>query len=285
METKISEMTECIFPVRQLEIRLPGETYDEFISSLSSKKTWKNIYRFEDAQIIIDNYRDCIPLINGKNKGAVVVDIISRNDEITTRLKVEMINYMKKLGMLHNENETLFEKMSTRNDLTASVKCENLSKFITGGLIDPNFQTDTGNIFHIIAKLEHYENELENITKNIKELVKCGCNITALNKDGNMPFQVAVDEKNTKLSDVFYAVSTDKSFYVSNVSDSSIYPLISIGSSSLPPVLMPVEKSELVIAEKESNITKIGPIVTICRDVAIILFLGWTYIFHCDRRR
>src|SRR5688500_10338100 len=106
---------------QQQVVILLCDLFDDFIACLSDKKSWKNIFLFTDAQKIIDNYIQCIPLINGKNKGALVIDVISKNCEIKSPLKTELMSYMKQLGMTYNKNEMLFENLSKLSRLNATV--------------------------------------------------------------------------------------------------------------------------------------------------------------------
>jgi len=172
-----------------------SELFDNLIELLSNQNAWKNIYLVPDALSIIEKYyKNIIPYINGKNKSRIVMDAISKNTEITQVIKESIITYMEHNGMKINKHEMLFENTShIYNDATEMY--DELSIFITEKLVDPNFQTDVGNIFHILAKIGCRYLGVD----KLKLLIDNGCDINALNRNGKTPIEFAIelDHKNT----------------------------------------------------------------------------------------
>jgi hypothetical protein len=165
--------------------------YDNFIQMLSDENIWRNIYRLADAQNMIDRY-PIMSYINGKNKGKNVANAIAMNTEISHMLKEEMMMYMEKTyGMIYNKYEVMFE-LTSRLSYTGCRMCDKLSKFIMDKKVNPNFQTNVGNIFHIVATFHISGNEVAELENKFKKLVDYGCDIIALNKEGLTPLDLAL---------------------------------------------------------------------------------------------
>jgi len=186
----------------------PSDIFDNLIGLLSNKDIWKNIYLLTDVQNIINQYQHIFPYINGKNKAKTVMHAIANNNEITPYLKEEINKHIEQLGMTYNKHEILFENISQLHYARIISRCDALAELITNKLVNPNFQTDIGNVFHIIAKMGGEFDE--KLVAKLKLLMNCGCDMFALNSEGKTPIQVAIDAKNIQISHVYKNLSLEK---------------------------------------------------------------------------
>jgi len=261
------------------------DLYDDLIKLLSNEQVWKNIFLLTDAQNMISGYYHCIPYINGKNKTTDVMTAILNNGEITPFLKNEVRNYMIQLGMKYNEHEMLFnETASLRIDNYVDL-CDALYKFISNKLVDPNFQTSVGNIFHIVAGKTRWMNNDEEVLKTkFKALMDLGCDLRALNKDGKTPFQVAIDN-DSKIGEIYQDLLFDKIMIEKNNTNQTDPITIFDMPSAIknPDVNLPSVAHEIKNDESQNNLLDVKPYVAICRDVAIIFLIGFMIRCHSSR--
>jgi len=180
------------------------ELFNEFIRTLSNCDVWKNIYNAPTAiNIIRWQFENIKSYINGKNNARIVVNAISKNKEISQTLKQSLINYLEQNGMVINKYEILFENASQIDDCTPVQMFDRLAPYIKNKLIDPNFQTDLGNIFHILTSAKETYDVDKNFDAKLYSLVECGCDITAINQYGETPMEAALDLKNDVMCDLY----------------------------------------------------------------------------------
>lgn len=206
-----------------------SEIFDNFLEMLSNQTAWKNIYRIPDALNIIDRYYKCIiPYIIGKNKAKNIIGAISKNSEITPNIKEGIIIYLEQNGVKYNKYETLFENSSCIYNGQFEIY-NNLSMFITEKLIDPNFQTDIGTIFHIFVKSGVNIHNDHNM-KQFQTLIDYGCDIHVLNKYGQTAIEMAIDEKNY----ITASFLKNLCFYKKGSNIPPVVTYVTFGNTTLP---------------------------------------------------
>lgn len=173
----------------------PSQRFSELIKFLSCETTWRNIYIFQEAthqvELMCSGLAD---YVIAKGKSEEVKRAIFTNGEMTMATKSALINRLLEIKFIVNENEA--EKMFTmcsQKEICRNFKdyLDTLSSFIFKKQVAPNFQTDIGNIFHILARVVD-DNKLENATDTLQKLLDMGCDIFAVNKFGWTPFELAV---------------------------------------------------------------------------------------------
>jgi len=173
----------------------PSQRFSELIKFLSCETTWQNIYIFQEASYQVELM--CSGLADyviAKGKSEEVKRAIFTNGEMTMAIKSALIDRLLEIKFIVNENEA--EKiftMCSQKEICHDVKdyLDTLSSFIFKKQVAPNFQTDVGNIFHILARAVD-DNKLESATDTLQKLLDIGCDIFAVNKFGWTPFELAV---------------------------------------------------------------------------------------------
>jgi hypothetical protein len=214
METDRNPFTTSVHDLSSFNQLTEGQLFDNFVEILSNQSAWKNICKTSDALNLIETYyKDIIPYIVAKKKAKIVIEAISKNSEITQNMKEYIITYLEQRGVICNKYEMLFE-YSSRIYINNKFKlCDDLSTLIKEKLVDPNFQTNVGTIFHIFAKLSIPYNDAS-IQKQCEMLIGNGCDLYTLNKDGKTAIELAIEEGNlgtaSFLKDLCLTVYNDK---------------------------------------------------------------------------
>jgi len=182
--------------------------YDDFIKILSAKDIWMNVDRLSGAIQLIGDHLDTkiLSFIIRKTKGTDIIDVILKNDQIIPKVKTKLINYLIGYGVLNNRNELSFRTIAQIPSHGLLRKYDILAPFIFKNMVNPNFQTDVGNIFHILVNEEYYSS----MELDLRRLVDYGCNIFAKNKDGYTPVDLANKLDDPFVTKIFHNATTYK---------------------------------------------------------------------------
>jgi hypothetical protein len=191
---------------KQCEIKTvasgPTQSYENFIALLSDiNSIWVDVHDVAQALDMIQHYVDAnmIRYIIRKIKGAEVIGVISNNNTVDRIIRTHLIDHLVHHGIIDNEREYLFRMLSRVTTIQSKV----LIQIMLRRSMDPNFQTNIGNIFHILVLELNDPPSIE----ELRQLVDCGCDPLAKNKMGQTPLELACDLKNKQMVDLFLRLS------------------------------------------------------------------------------
>lgn len=186
------------------------EIINNFRKFIADHLFWADIYGIPFGQKInlFVEYCKCINCgsIECPNFNIGIRTLIENNKGIDASTKNILFDHLLKHHLMYSMAEVTFNSIAN-STMDKDKIFFSLCGMLQNGLVDPNFVTLRGNIYHIIAKLynnRYYDHFTDDKKSTLESLSILGCNIFIQNKDGKIPIDLIT--MNNNLSHIYSCI-------------------------------------------------------------------------------